>query len=109
MTDENISVLAQVGLEDLAYNLANKGIDAAKEFIQLMDMHAADCDFTNELYKFVCELWNEMNQAIVATGGQALEGYNPAPVNITLNINDANEHFIKEIKRAAKENGVSLA
>lgn len=109
MTDKNISVLSQVDFEDLAYNISSKGIDTVKKFIKAMDDYAADCDFTNELYKFVCEMWNEMNESIVATGDKPLEGYNPAPVNITLNINGANEAILKEIKKAAKENGVSIA
>lgn len=99
--NDEIYLNATVSLSDIAYNLEAKGIDVVKEFITTLDGMAADCDFTQALYEHVCGIWNEMNEGLISAGQEPAPGYQPTPVNITLNVNSDPE-FTKEVIRAMR-------
>lgn len=104
MTDfdeDELVVSSTVSLSDIAYNLEAKGIEVVKEFITTLDGMASDCDFTQALYEHVCSIWNEMNEGLIAAGETPAPGYQPKPVNITLNVN-ADPEFTKEVIRAMR-------
>lgn len=106
MTDntvDSIVVYSEVNLADLAYNLEAKGIDTVKQFIKQLDDHAADCDFTHELYLFVCDIWNKMNEELISAGEKPAEGYEQKPISFTINITNPGLEITKNITKVIKE------